>query len=679
MHLRLVAVVALVAAALVVPTAAMTTDGEDDVDSLVGLSPHDGSNGEYATVANGELRVDFEGLNDEARTTAHDVFTVTSRADEPIEVWVEADVDGSVLAYEGDDPDADLDREDARTLQPGETIGVGFAIDTAGEDPESGTVTVGVRDPDDGSSGGDSGGGSGSSGAGTGGGSGSGGAGAGSSGGSGSGSDGDAATPTATPRETPTGGPDLVDRSVGVEVVFEGEGAYEDTVVRELDSLPADGPGTDPLAAIDPGRLLSTVDDDGLSVHGTRFVARQHEPLRLTGSQSYVSTADSVAREPRPAAIVEITPPPALRDDPATVRIRVAREGFPATDPEVARIGRHTPEGWQVLPTRVVDGDEETVLLEARTQGFSVFTVFAESDVAYEWTLPDGETVPGNDLRTSFADAGPRNVTLTVTDAFGRSDEAHQEILVNDEPSVTVEQHRNGSDGGSTTLRANVTDEYGNATVTWTLPDGSTATGEAVTGAFEAGETIEVVVEDEYGATATERTTVGAGPGQAGLTQFPLGLPLWAWALLALAAVGTAAVLAGWGLPGRVGAGVAEVGRAAVAALADDSPRIRRFEDPRWNPAADRVEISRLEVVAPGGTLGAVEIAVIDDAGRTVLTRTVDTGTTDSYAASPEHVPVYGGLELDGGGYSVEVRAVDDRDRVARDPQRQRRPVGVVT
>lgn len=674
MRLRILAVVVLVAASLAVPTVAMSSDGggEDDVDGSVELSPYDGPNGEYASLQDGEIRIDFDRLNDEAETTAHDVFTVTSTADEPIEVWVEADVDGSVVAYEGDDPDARLDRGSARELQPGETVSVGFSVDTRGEDPDSGTVTVGVRYPDDGSAGGGSGspndgsasGGSGSPDDGTGGGSES--SGGGSPGGGADPGDGGDATPTPTPTPVPADGPDVIDRTVGVEVVFEGDGDYEGTTVRELDSLPPDGPAASPRAAIDPGRLLSTVADDGLSVHGTRFVAQQHEPLRLTGSQSYLSTADSVVREPRPAAIVEITPPPELRDSPALVRIRVAREGFPETAATDARIGRHTPEGWQVLPTRVVEADEETVVLEARTQGFSVFTVFAESDVAYEWTLPDGETVPGNDLRTSFADAGPRNVTLTVTDAFGRSDVARQEILVNDRPSVAVEQYRNGSDGDLTTLRANVTDEYGNATVTWTLPDGSTATGESVTGAFEAGETVAVTVEDEFGATATARTSVAATvPGQSSLTQFPLGLPLWAWVLLALTAVALAALLARSGLAGRLGGVVGEVGRAAVDALADDSPRITSFEDPRWNPAADRVEIGRLEVVAPSGTLSAVELSVTDAEGTPVVTRTVDLGARGSYSASPEYVPVYGDLDLStGGSYSVEVRAVDDRDRV---------------
>jgi len=49
-----------VALALAVPTVAMIHGGEDGVDGKVTVAPADGPDGEYATVENGELRVDFE-------------------------------------------------------------------------------------------------------------------------------------------------------------------------------------------------------------------------------------------------------------------------------------------------------------------------------------------------------------------------------------------------------------------------------------------------------------------------------------------------------------------------------------------------------------------------------------------------------------------------------------------
>lgn len=643
MRLRLLAVLVFVVAGLVVPTAAVTTGGEDRGATAVSLAPHDGPNGEYAAVENGELEIDFDGLNDEAETTAHDVFNVTSTADQPIEVWVETD-DAAISAYEGETPKSTLGSEQTRTLQPGETVSVGFRIDTHGSGPDTETVTIGVRIPDEDGGEGGGGGGPDDDGAAT--------------------DDGTDQTDGETGEET-TNESLVVDRAAGVEVLFDGGVDPENVTIRQLESLPEDGPDSNPRAVIDPGRLLSGIENDGLAVDGTRLIAQQNDPVWLTGTQSYVSTAEGIAREPRPAAIVEITPPPKLRDSPALVRIRVAREAFEATDATDARIGRHTPEGWQVLPTRVVDSDEETVLLEARTQGFSVFTVFAESEVQHEWELPDGRTYQGDELRTSFAEPGSRNVTLTVTDAFGRSDATEVELLVNDRPSVTIESVSNAT-GEETTLRANVTDDYGNTTVTWTLPDGSTTTGETVTGSFSSGDSVSVSVEDEFNAKATAETTLGAGPSaQSSVSQLPLSLPFWVYVLLAVSAVVFAAVAARSGIGWGVGVGIDGVLRAAIAALADDSPRITRLENPRWNPKENRIEIDGLEVIAPSGLLRSVELTVSDADGAAVVERTIDVGARQSYAADPEYVPVYGGFELsEGGSYRLEVRAIDDRDRV---------------
>ena len=58
------AVAVVVALALAVPMIAMTHGGEDDVDGKVTIAPADGPNGEYATVEDGELRVDFDRLNE---------------------------------------------------------------------------------------------------------------------------------------------------------------------------------------------------------------------------------------------------------------------------------------------------------------------------------------------------------------------------------------------------------------------------------------------------------------------------------------------------------------------------------------------------------------------------------------------------------------------------------------
>lgn len=644
MRPRLVAISLFVAIALVVPTVAMSGGGVDDVDGKVELVPHDGPNGEYATVEDGEIRVDFAQLNEDAKTTAHDVFNVTSTANETIEVWVETDVNESVTPYRGDDPGASIDSENAVTLEPNETVSVGFSVETFGNTPNSGNFTVGVRDPEDGSSGG------------------------GSSGGSGSNTADSGVTPTPTPTPTPPPDedPDVVRPALGVEVVFEGDVDGNEVTVRSLDRLPADGPSRSPRAVIDRGSSLYGVTEDGLDVRGTQFVAQEDAPIHLTGSQSYVSPADGIAREPRPMAIVDITPPSELRNTPALIRLEVDRDAFPETNATDARIGRHTPDGWQLLPTQVVEETDETVLLEARTQGFSVFTVFAESTVQYEWELPNGRTVVGDDLRTSFAEAGRYNVTLTVTDAFGRTGTTQHRLLVNDPPSVVIEKV-SGSTDDEVTLRANVTDRFGNTTVTWTLPNGSMATGPTVSGSFQAGDSVSVTVRDEYGGVGSTETVIAVAPaGPGGAVSFlPVSLPLWQYVLLAAGAIVVAMAIVQSGLVIRLPTADEVVAATGLSLLVDDSPRITRCSEPRWNPGEERVEIDALEVSAPSGLLRSIELAVTDADGTPVVTRTIDVGARSSYSARPEYIPVYGDVGLSADGrYRLEVRAVDENDLV---------------
>ena len=47
----------------------MTHGGEDNIDGKVTAVPADGPNSEYDTVKDGELRINFERLNDEAIPT----------------------------------------------------------------------------------------------------------------------------------------------------------------------------------------------------------------------------------------------------------------------------------------------------------------------------------------------------------------------------------------------------------------------------------------------------------------------------------------------------------------------------------------------------------------------------------------------------------------------------------
>ncbi|PSQ39855.1 hypothetical protein BRD07_08315 [Halobacteriales archaeon QS_9_68_42] len=660
MRTGVLAVAVVVALALAVPTVAMTQGGEDDVDGKVTIAPADGHNGEYATVEDGELRVDFDRLNDEAITTAHNVVNLTSTMNETVEVWVAADADESVTVYEGDDTEATLSENRTRTMEPGESILVGFEVDTYREVPDSATLTVGIQDPnetDDGSGGDD--GGTGDDG----------------TDGAGDGPD----SGFGAPGEDPDA--DAGDGAVGVEVFFDGEADPDagEVQVTELDELPEDGPDGEPEAVVERGSTLTDGDDGILTTRETRLVTERGEGVTLAGSRSYIRTSEAIDRQRRAAAIVDITPPGELHDRPGTVRIRVDRERFPETDPTGARIARLTPEGWQLLPTSVVEADDESVLIEARTYGFSVFTVFAENQVEYEWTLPDGTTVSGERLRTSFEEPGVRNVTLTVTDAAGRSDDATKQVIVNDEPSVGIEGASNAAAGEATTLRANVTDEVGNATVTWTLPDGTEMTGRTVTGEFDAGDRVRVTVEDEFGATGRAETTISAGglarPAAALRATGP-PIPVLVTVVLALLATGLVGLLARSRFPEATGDGIYALLRELRSWVVDDSPRVTVVGTPTWNPESGCIEIEELRVEAPAGRLDTVEVTVTDGAGTQIVRKEIEVDSGSSYVATPERVHAYGEITLsDDATYEVRVRATDELDRVGTVDRAQSSPL----
>lgn len=138
MRLTVVGLVLALVLGLAVPTAAVTAT-EDDAGAVT-LSPHSGPNGQYATVSGGELEVEFDALNDEAVTTADDVFNVTSEVDCAARVWVEIE---NVTAYRGDDRSNPVDSEaEAAVLAPNETLQVGLSVDTTGADPDPGSMTV---------------------------------------------------------------------------------------------------------------------------------------------------------------------------------------------------------------------------------------------------------------------------------------------------------------------------------------------------------------------------------------------------------------------------------------------------------------------------------------------------------------------------------------------------------
>lgn len=156
MNRRLLALSLVALLTLAVPTAGVTvgavvSNGDDVVDGsdqLVELDPHSGPNGQYVSITNGDLEVEFSRLNDDALTVADEVFTITSTAQETVEVWVTVS-DSSVDVYHGDSTSNSFDEQaSAVELDPGESVAVGFQIDSRGPAPSAASMTVHVTDPD---------------------------------------------------------------------------------------------------------------------------------------------------------------------------------------------------------------------------------------------------------------------------------------------------------------------------------------------------------------------------------------------------------------------------------------------------------------------------------------------------------------------------------------------------
>ncbi len=512
------ALVAVLLLGLVVPTGAAGSDQLWAEPSVV-LQPHDGPNGQYAAIGgDGNLSVDLSspGVNAGATTTVDDVFYVNNTDDESVAVWFShAAMDEVVLSIDGQPAQG---AEQQYVLAPGEGASVGVTVDATARSPGEVVLsefTIHADDPvDDGGDGG--------------------------AGGSGTSST-DEPTDDDGPAPTPAAdvSAELPEPSGDDEVIF-ADGTAADAEIRSLpagsiDELSAGAdPSGLPRPVIDAATAPRTLDPDGgtLSPAGDADgLVEAGETLTLAGERTIVGDVDAIQPDRRVARLVEVDVPADRAGSPAYVRLAVDRSSLGDADPTAARIGRHTADGWQLLETRVVEADGERAVLEARTPGFSPFAVFVDPRVTYTWELPDGRTVDGVAVDQRFDRPGVHEVSLTVTDARGRTSSTTYRVLANDRPTVTIEEPGSIAPGEPATLRANVTNEVGNATVTWQFADGSTAVGTTVERALAAGEhVVRVEAVDEYGAAGRDSAALAVGPaadaGRVSVALFHLRLTL---------------------------------------------------------------------------------------------------------------------------------------------------------
>jgi len=653
---------ALLLCGLVVPTGAVVTDGAgDDVFEQNGivLKPADGPNGEYASIGDdGNITIEITnpGVNDNGITVIRQVFVIENTREQRTSVWLTHDAKGAVALYEnvssGVLDGTAVDRrslvgaESNETLAPGERLVVSLAIDTQGNETNVGErvmseITLHAQQ---------------------------------------------AGMPTETPTETETetepdteqppteretatrtATPQPLEPDENVSVEFDDSALDESSV--SVTRVPVEsvknvrrGVDPNPTAIITNQNVTKQRADvqSRLNDSGINGITTVGQSVELEGTQSYITSSDGVDRDLRIVKAVNITPPAGSEDSPATVRMRIDREQFGSTDPANARVGRLTERGWQLLSTTVVSSNEESVVLQARTPGFSTFAAFTSPQVTYEWALPNGSKVYGEEARPEFEEPGVYNVTLTVHDSLGNSDTTNFTILANDKPAVDIEVPENVTAGTETMLRANVSNEVGNATVTWTLPNGTEVTGRTLNYTFQNGSTtVDVRAEDEYNATGTDEETItlGATDQQRGVT--PIlesdGFDLLVWVVLVGVSLGVL-----YGLHRFTAVKLPSPYTWLVAWWRRHTPDIVTVDSPSWDVHRSRFEIDRLRIDDPGDDLCRVELTLATRDGERIARKTIELTETGRYDSTMVRIPGIQATDIDlHGEYVLHVRALD--------------------
>ena len=183
-----------------------------------------------------------------------------------------------------------------------------------------------------------------------------------------------------------------------------------------------------------------------------------------------------------------------------------AREGYdPASGFGIPTVSEPRP-ALRVSP-EVPTSDESFTLDGTASQSDAPITEYA-------WdTTNDGTFDRTGDRIALDKPPGIHRITLRVTDAESASGTVSEDVFVNDRPRLSVDAPDEVRPGENVTLAATVENEFGETTVSWDLPDGTTASGETVTTRFDVGEsTVSATVTDEYEATSTERVVVTATP-----------------------------------------------------------------------------------------------------------------------------------------------------------------------
>ncbi|MFB6211626.1 MAG: PKD domain-containing protein, partial [Halobacteriales archaeon] len=509
---------------------------------------------------------------------------------------------------------------------------------------------------------------------------------------------------TGTPAGTPTGEGEADVSGEGVKIDFPGDQQSGEQSLSDVisisdvplpeDDADRDGPkakirpgftgdaGTQSVATNDSGVSLAVASEDDtqgdLDLKGADALTLVEKPIPLDGTHSLFASKDSIEDNWRMIRQVNISVPEEYEDRSAVLTITVPKSRFGETDPEDATIARQN-NGWSLLSTRVVDQSGDTVVLQAETPGFSRFAVFAQNSVSYSWEVETyDEPLTGPTIEPTFDEPGFYNATLTVTDAFGRTDTANFTILANDVPEVEIQWESDTVPTNETVvMSASVQDEVGNITYTWRFPDGTEKTGQTVNHTLPANATgkIVVIAEDEFGAQGRDAITVGGGSGTYSVDVLSYNLQIGQnllWLLVALLALlGLIAVLRWFGI---------------ILGGDDHPPVVEAFEDPEIDLDEQWVVIPELAISDVGEDLDTITTSILladDELREELQVIGHEEGTfqdgTEYYEGSAVVVSVDPDEQLlPETAYTVEV-AVTDEDGTETVAERPVPPAGVDT
>ncbi|NLV09714.1 hypothetical protein GOC74_07200 [Halomicrobium mukohataei] len=484
----LVAAFTCLALGAVVATGAFTT-GDEAVRGVY-LDPADTANGEqYAEIGpDGQLRVEISNLNPDSRTVVDDVFVLGTDLAEA-SVWIEDDR-SAVDFYRMDTGASVEDETDPVTLTDGESVRIGFVVESGTPGIVMESITLRGAIPDETSEGGTGGG---DTGGGTGGGDTGGGTGGGDTGGPPAATE----TPTDTPTPTETPGDNATDTATTTDTAGSGTGG---------------GTGGGSTGGSTGGGTTgdtATPTDDGTATPGTATPTPTQTEVGGGGQPTDASTAG--------IEVVGLTTDPESPTVGETVTVTATVEN------------RGTDTATRTIEIRGGGGAiaSETVTLEPGERTTVSGTVTFDAPGSYEIQgQNESVTVTVDEQSQSPLEIGgfaPALLGGLVLLAAGlvlfvlwRSDDADFVVVLADESPPTLELVGDGS--------ATVSETDDERTILgYDVPDGETVTLDpafTIRNTAASAASVRVVAVDEEGAPVTDGVTVQSADGD-DVTEFP--------------------------------------------------------------------------------------------------------------------------------------------------------------